>query len=424
MSNCVVLGAQWGDEGKGKVTDLLAEKADLIVRYSGGNNAGHTMVVDGVKTILHLIPSGILHSEKRCMITSGVALDLNVLLEEIDILKKANISVMNRLAIDLDTHIVMPYHVDMDKARERSRGSKKIGTTSRGIGPCYEDRAARRGVRVRDILDADRLRAVLYDVLPEKNAVLSFFGEETYSVEELSLKFLALGSKIADLVVDTKPILWQSLNKNDMILFEGAQGILLDINYGSYPYVTSSPTASAGVCIGTGLPPSQIKNVIGVVKAYSTRVGAGPFPTELTDGTGTFLRETGQEYGATTGRPRRCGWLDMPALIYAHNITDFSYLAITKLDILSGIEILKICVAYEVDGQIKRVADPDIEVHERSIPIYEELPGWTENIESCRTFEDLPENAQAYINRIIELTQIPVGIISVGPGREATIVNS
>ena len=427
MTGCVIVGAQWGDEGKGKVADIFTEMADVVVRYQGGNNAGHTLVVDRgngpEKTVLHLIPSGILHGSKTCVIASGVVVDVEVLLQELEGLATQGIDVpASQLRISADAHVVMPYHREIDLARERRAGAGKIGTTGRGIGPTYEDRAARRGVRIRDLLDINRLRDRLARTLPERNAILSWLDGPTFDLEELTEQFAALGDRVRPFVGDCRSIIAGALESDKRVLLEGAQGTMLDVGHGTYPFVTSSHTTSGGACIGAGIPPSSIQNVIGIAKAYCTRVGAGPFPTELEDETGEYLRKQGAEFGATTGRPRRCGWFDAVSVRYAHRLNGFTGLAITKLDVLTGLDTLKICVAYHVDGERIDVADPDALVLERATPIYEELPGWNEDISDVDSIDELPANAQAFIARLSEVTGVAIALVSVGPARSKTIV--
>ncbi|TVR02656.1 MAG: adenylosuccinate synthase [Deltaproteobacteria bacterium] len=427
MNSCVIIGAQWGDEGKGKVVDLFTEAADLVVRFQGGNNAGHTLVVDGPegpeKTVLHLIPSGILHAEKTNIIASGVVVDPEVLLGELEELAERGRPVPHeRLRISRDAHVILPWHRALDLAREAARGESRIGTTGRGIGPTYEDRVARRGVRLRDLLDEERLRERLEQVLPERNALLAHLGAETFDLEDMVRHGLAFGERLAPWLDDCGAILENARRRGQRILLEGAQGTLLDIGHGTYPFVTSSHTISGGACVGAGLPPSAIGGVVGIAKAYCTRVGSGPFPTELEDADGDTLRANGHEFGATTGRPRRCGWFDVPAMRFAHRVNGFTGLAITKLDVLTGFSRVRICTAYVVDGERVDVADPDGTVLERAVPVYEDLPGWSEDITGAQTLDDLPPHARGLLDRIAELTGIPVDLVSVGPNRAQTIV--
>ncbi len=427
MPTCVVVGAQWGDEGKGKVVDLFAEQCDFIVRYQGGNNAGHTLVVDRgngpEKTVLHLLPSGILHPDKVCVIARGVVIDCDVLFRELDALAARGIGVAPaQLRIDLDAHIIMPYHRDIDLGREAASGDAKIGTTGRGIGPCYEDMIGRRGIRVRDILEPARLLDRLQAVVPDRNATLRWLGRPEVTIEALAAQLAPAAERLAPFAADCRSLVGDAWRAGKRVLFEGAQGTLLDVGHGTYPFVTSSYTTSAGVCVGVGVPPRAIEKVVGITKAYATRVGAGPFPTELFDEDGAQLRARGQEFGATTGRPRRCGWFDAAAVRYAHRLNDFTGLAITKLDVLSGFDEIKVCVAYDLDGQRLEVADADAVSLQRSIPIYESWPGWKQDLTEVRRLEDLPAAARAYLDRLTELCGVPIDVVSVGPDRAQTLV--
>lgn len=427
MPTCVVVGAQWGDEGKGKVVDLFAEECDFIVRYQGGNNAGHTLVVDRgngpEKTVLHLLPSGILHPDKVCVIARGVVIDCDVLFRELDALAARGIGVAPaQLRIDLDAHIIMPYHRDIDLGREAASGDAKIGTTGRGIGPCYEDMIGRRGIRVRDLLEPARLLDRLHAVVPDRNATLRWLGRPEVTIEALAAQLAPAAERLAPFVADCRSLVGDAWRAGKRVLFEGAQGTLLDVGHGTYPFVTSSYTTSAGVCVGVGVPPRAIEKVVGITKAYATRVGAGPFPTELFDEDGAQLRARGQEFGATTGRPRRCGWFDAAAVRYAHRLNDFTGLAITKLDVLSGFDEIKVCVAYNLDGQRLEVADADAVSLQRSIPIYESWPGWKQDLTAVRRLEDLPAAARAYLDHLTELCGVPIDVVSVGPDRAQTLV--
>ena len=422
MPTCVVVGAQWGDEGKGKVVDLFAEQCDFIVRYQGGNNAGHTLVVDRgngpEKTVLHL-----LHPDKVCVIARGVVIDCDVLFRELDALAARGIGVAPaQLRIDLDAHIIMPYHRDIDLGREAASGDAKIGTTGRGIGPCYEDMIGRRGIRVRDLLEPARLLDRLQAVVPDRNATLRWLGRPEVTIEALAAQLAPAAERLAPFAADCRSLVGDAWRAGKRVLFEGAQGTLLDVGHGTYPFVTSSYTTSAGVCVGVGVPPRAIEKVVGITKAYATRVGAGPFPTELFDEDGAQLRARGQEFGATTGRPRRCGWFDAAAVRYAHRLNDFTGLAITKLDVLSGFDEIKVCVAYDLDGQRLEVADADAVSLQRSIPIYESWPGWKQDLTEVRRLEDLPAAARAYLDRLTELCGVPIDVVSVGPDRAQTLV--
>ncbi|MFT5994438.1 MAG: adenylosuccinate synthase [Flavobacteriales bacterium] len=427
MSINVVIGAQWGDEGKGKIVDIYTEYADLIVRFQGGNNAGHTLVVDHgdgpVKTVLHLIPSGILYPSKTCVIASGVVVDLDVFFKEIAGLHESGHNVgPEQLRVCKDAHVIMPYHRALDIAREARRGAEKIGTTGRGIGPAYEDKAARVGVRMRDLLDSDRLRRILEHALPEKNALLTWLGAETFDAEQLVERYRALGEQVAPFLSDARELVSDAYRDGKHILFEGAQGTLLDVGHGTYPFVTSSHTTTGGVCIGAGVPPASLTESVGIAKAYITRVGSGPFPTELDDEVGAALRAAGQEFGATTGRPRRCGWFDAVAMRASQRINGFTGLMITKLDVLTGIEPLKIATAYDTpDGRVE-VADLDAASLEAVTPVYESLPGWTEDLTSITSYDDLPANARAFVERLSDVSGVPLAGVSIGPGRLQTIL--
>ncbi len=424
MPNVVVVGTQWGDEGKGKIVDLLTEHAQLVVRYQGGNNAGHTLVVAGEKFIFHLIPSGILHPGTQCLIGNGVVLDPEVFLMEVDRLKGRGIAVgPENLRISERTQVIMPYHRRIDIAREEAKGAAKIGTTGRGIGPCYEDKVARRGVRVADLLDSDALKAKLADVLPEKNFYLEkFLHNSPFSVEEILSPYLAMGERLRSLVANVSVILAQAVGQGQNILFEGAQGTHLDIDHGTYPYVTSSNPIAGGAATGAGVGPGQLHHVLGIVKAYTTRVGGGPFPTECLDNIGDHLVECGVEFGSTTGRRRRCGWLDAVVLKDAARLNGLTGLAITKLDVLTTLNPVKICVAYNQDGVKRDTMPGTLKELERCRPIFEELPGWTEDIRGVRRYEDLPANTRRYLERVQELVGVPIQLISVGPDREETMV--
>lgn len=424
----VIVGAQWGDEGKGKVVDLYTEFADVVVRFQGGNNAGHTLVVekDGVvsKTILHLIPSGILHEDKVCVIATGVVVDPGILLGEIDALKaRGYLKRDGQLMIARDASVIMPYHCALDKAREHSKGADKIGTTGRGIGPCYEDKFGRRSIFMRDLLDEAMLRRKVEQNLIEKNALLSIYGAETFDVDALVASYLEYGRQLAPYIQDTGFFVYDTLRKGRHVLFEGAQGSLLDVGLGTYPYVTSSHTTSGGVCTNTGIAPSALQHIIGISKAYCTRVGAGPFPTELDDEVGEQLRRVGHEFGSTTGRPRRCGWIDVAALRYACRINGLTGVAVTKLDVLSGLETIKLCVSYTDEaGRTYDEPPMDAELLARLTPVYESMPGWQEDISDVRQRDELPMNAQRYLTRLETMLDVPISLISVGPKRAETIV--
>ena len=424
MPNVVVVGTQWGDEGKGKIVDLLTEQAQLVVRYQGGNNAGHTLVVGGEKFIFHLIPSGILHPGTQCLIGNGVVLDPEVFLMEVDRLKERGIAIgPDNLRISERTQVIMPYHQRIDIAREEKKGATKIGTTGRGIGPCYEDKVGRRGIRVAELVSPDNLKVKLAEVLPEKNFYLEkFLGARAFTIDEILEKYIPMGARLKPLVANVSVLLDQAVRQGQNILFEGAQGTHLDIDHGTYPYVTSSNPIAGGAATGAGVGPGQLHQVLGIVKAYTTRVGGGPFPTECLDNIGDHLVECGVEFGSTTGRRRRCGWLDAVVLKDAARLNGLTGLAITKLDVLTTLNSVKICVAYDQDG-VKRDNMPGtLKELERCRPIFEELPGWTEDIRGVRRYEDLPANTRSYLARVQELVGVPIQLISVGPDREETMV--
>ena len=424
----VVVGAQWGDEGKGKVVDIYTEFADVVVRFQGGNNAGHTLVVDrdgvATKTVLHLIPSGILHADKTCVIASGVVVDPAILLKEIDALRaQGYLARPEQLMIAQDASVIMPYHCALDRARESAKGDAKIGTTGRGIGPAYEDKVGRRSVFMRDLLDEATLRAKLERNLPEKNHLLALYGEAPMQLQPLLEQLLAFGQALAPHLHPTGRFIHEQVKRGRQVLFEGAQGTMLDIGLGTYPYVTSSHTTSGGVCTNTGVAPSALDHVIGITKAYCTRVGSGPFPTELEDETGEHMRRVGHEFGSTTGRPRRCGWIDVAALRYAARVNGLTGLAVTKLDVLSGLPTIKLCVGYE-DDRGQRLDEPSLEPEAlaRHSPIYEELPGWREDLSGARQLDELPLAARRFLNRLETMVEVPIILVSVGPKRAETIV--
>jgi adenylosuccinate synthase len=418
MPNVVVVGTQWGDEGKGKVVDVLSSRADVVVRFQGGNNAGHTLVVDGLKSVFHLIPSGILRPSCRCVIGPGVVIDPEVLLREIDQLAAAGRApAPGQLLVSHEAHVILPYHRELDRLREGALGDLGIGTTKRGIGPCYEDKVARRGVRLGDLLDPAALRARLAAVLPEKNRMLvEWYGEPALDVELLVAAHLALGERLRPFVGDAVELVHSVLDRGGSILFEGAQGTFLDIDHGSYPFVTSSTTTAGGACAGAGVGPTVIDEVVGIVKAYTTRVGAGPFPTEAHGDAGERLRAVGGEFGATTGRPRRCGWFDAPLVRRAARLNGLTRLALTKLDVLTGLSTIPVCIGYQGGSASGGALDG-------AVPIYEDLPGWSQDISACRTYADLPAPCRAYVERLQHLVGVPIELVSVGPGREQTIVS-
>jgi adenylosuccinate synthase len=419
---CVV-GAQWGDEGKGKIVDLLAEFADVIVRFQGGSNAGHTLVVNGEKFVFHLVPSGILHRGKQCIIGNGVVVDPKELLEELDGIKqKGYLQDDSQFLLSEEAHLIFPYHKIIDQGRERIR-SGKIGTTGRGIGPAYEDRAARDGIRVVDLAEEEVFRRKLEENLAEKNYYLiHVLQEKGLELEHLYQEYMRYGERLRTYVANTSLVIAQQIKEGKKVLFEGAQGTLLDVDHGTYPFVTSSNTVAANACIGAGIGPTQMDLVLGVTKAYTTRVGEGPFPTELHDEIGELLREKGGEYGATTGRPRRCGWLDAVVMRHAVRVNGLGGLTITKLDTLTGLKTLKICTAYQVDGRVITEFPASTDVVTRCQPVYEELEGWQEEIGKAKEIAKLPAAAQRYLKRIEELTATPIQIVSVGAQRDQTII--
>ncbi len=421
MSSVVIVGAQWGDEGKGKVVDLLTEFADVVVRYGGGANAGHTLVVDGKKIVTHLVPSGIMRLGIPCVLGDGMVVDPKVLLEEIQEIRAHGFLPNDQeLVVGAGAHVVMPYHKDLDGLREQGPG--KIGTTRRGIGPAYECKVARRGVRIFDLLRPARLTRMLERVLIEINPALERMGGKPYEAKALAAQMAALGESLRPFIKDASRYLHKEAAAGRNILFEGAQGALLDVDHGTYPFVTSSSTVAGGACTGCGVGPTSIAAVWGISKCYATRVGDGPFPTELTDETGERLRTVGHEFGATTGRPRRTGWLDAAALRFAVRVNGMTGLVLTKLDVLRGFRPLRICTGYELGGERldEMPLDPDDITQAR--PLYEELDGWTEDTQKVREFDDLPAGAKTYIRRIEALVSVPVTMVSVGPGRAETIV--
>ncbi|GBF32431.1 adenylosuccinate synthetase [Desulfocucumis palustris] len=422
MSTVVLIGAQWGDEGKGKVTDFLAAQAHMVVRYQGGNNAGHTVVADGREFKLHLIPSGILYPGKPCLIGNGVVLDPEVFIQELDSLEKRGVNTDN-LRISPRAHVIMPYHRKLDACEENRKGANKIGTTGRGIGPAYGDKAARVGIRMADMIDPEEFGPKLKKILEDKNQLLQkYYNEEGFDFQEMFETYSRYGQRLAKFVEDISVIINRSIDQGQHILFEGAQGTLLDLDHGTYPFVTSSHPVAAAACLGAGLGPTKINKVMAVAKAYVTRVGEGPFPTELKDDLGNYLREKGREFGTTTGRPRRCGWFDGVVARYATRINGLDYLAITKLDVLTGLESLKICTGYNYRGELLTEFPPTLKVLGECQPVYEEMPGWKEDISSVKSFAELPETARAYLNRISQISGAPVGIVGVGPGREQTLI--
>ncbi|MCZ6906178.1 MAG: adenylosuccinate synthase [Deltaproteobacteria bacterium] len=422
--NVAVIGAQWGDEGKGKVVDLFSQNADIVVRFQGGNNAGHTLVVNGVKTVLHLVPSGALHPDKVCVIGNGVVVDPEVLLGEIGSLKeKGHLLDDSLLRISEEAHLIMPYHKAIDRARERIRGKGKIGTTGRGIGPAYEDKVARVGIRLIDLLEEDTFYEKLRATLEEKNIYLeAVLKEKTLSFNDIHDSYCAYRESLKGYVTNTGLFLDRQIKSGKKVLFEGAQGTLLDVDHGTYPFVTSSNTVIGEACTGTGLGPQNIHRIIGISKAYTTRVGSGPFPTELKGPEGRKIAQDGDEFGATTGRPRRCGWFDAVGVRHAARINGITGLALTKLDVLSGFKKIKICIAYRCEGEIYHDFSSSLRVMKNAKPVWEELDGWDAPLSSARKLADLPINAQRYIRRLEEILETKMVLASVGPSREQTIM--
>ena len=420
MPNVVVIGAQWGDEGKGRIVDLISDKVDIITRYQGGNNAGHTIVIGEEKIVLHHLPSGILREGKVSVIGNGVVIDPGVLLEEIHNLRKAGYKAdSENLKISDRAHVIMPYHREIDKGREESQGNSRIGTTGRGIGPVYEDKAARRGIKISDLVDADALAERLKDVLTDRNLYISkVLGKEPLDYENILEQYSIYGKELMEFTCDVSKLLNESISEGKNILFEGAQGALLDVDFGTYPYVTSSSASSGGACTGTGVSPTRIDSVLGIAKAYTTRVGEGPFPSEISDETGERLRELGGEYGATTGRSRRCGWFDAFAIKYASMINGISHIALTKLDVLSGFEKIKLCTGYRYKGKVITDYPSNSHMLSECEPVYEELDGWEEDISGARDVSELPEQARKYLDAIESTTGVTLYAVSLGASRE------
>ena len=421
--NVVVIGTQWGDEGKGKIVDLLTDRAAAVVRFQGGHNAGHTLVIDGKQTILHLVPSGILRDEVRCLIGNGVVLSPSALLDELAMLERGGIPARQRLAISESCPLILPYHIALDQARERARGKNAIGTTGRGIGPTYEDKVSRRGIRLGELLDPEHFKERLREVMEYHNFALEhYFKADTVDYQQVLDQALAQGEELAPLVDDIPGVLHRLRHEGQSVLFEGAQGALLDIDHGTYPFVTSSTTTAGGAASGSGVGPRHLDYILGIVKAYTTRVGAGPFPTELFDEDGDHLGSKGHEFGATTGRKRRCGWLDTVALRRSLEINSVTGLCITKLDVLDGLDSVKICVAYELDGRQVETPPAGADRFEECRPVYIEMPGWQESTVGIKEYEQLPEKARNYLKKVEQLCAAPIDIISTGPDREETII--
>ncbi|MCT4776935.1 MULTISPECIES: adenylosuccinate synthase [Exiguobacterium] len=422
MSSVVVVGTQWGDEGKGKITDFLSKQAEVVARYQGGDNAGHTIVFNDTKYKLHLIPSGIFYSDKTCVIGNGMVVNPKSLVTELAYLHERGVSTDN-LRISNRAHVILPYHQLQDKLEEDAKGDAKVGTTLKGIGPCYMDKAARIGIRIADLLDKEVFAEKLKTVLTIKNRMfVKMYEVDAIEFDDIFEEYYAYGQQFAKYVCDTSVVLNNALDEEQKVLFEGAQGVLLDIDHGTYPFVTSSNAASGGVSSGAGIGPSKIHHVVGVCKAYTSRVGDGPFPTQLDDEIGHTIREVGKEYGTTTGRPRRVGWFDSVVVRHSRRVSGITDLCLNSIDVLTGLETLKICTAYEFEGKLLDEYPPNFRVLEQCKPVFEELPGWTEDITGIRKFEDLPVNAQNYVKRIEALTGIELLTFSVGPAREQTVI--
>jgi adenylosuccinate synthase len=424
LSTLVVVGTQWGDEGKGKVVDLLTGRAEVVVRFQGGNNAGHTLKVGGEQVIVHLIPSGILYPDTLNIIANGVVVDPSVLLHEKEELRTRGYFLEDRqLLISSRAHVIMPYHKLIDHGREEFLGKSKIGTTGRGIGPAYEDKASRLGIRVGDLIRPESLRERLFAVIDEKNFLIEHrFKLPKVDPEQVLAEYLEYGKLLAPHISDVNQVLHTRISGGSRVLFEGAQGTLLDIDHGTYPFVTSSNTVAGNVCCGAGISPSMVNKVWGVVKAYTTRVGQGGFPTELTDELGEEIRKRGAEFGATTGRPRRCGWLDLVVVNHSIRLSGLTGIALTKMDVLTGISPLKICTSYDLDGQVIQQIPSDVRDLERVVPKFRDLKGWDEPLHECRSFDDLPKNARDFVDTIEHLTGVPVMLVSVGPARDQSIL--
>lgn len=422
MAVSVVVGAQWGDEGKGKVVDLLSENYDITARYQGGANAGHTVIIGDKKYVLHLIPSGILHEDCECIIGNGVVIDPVALMEEIELLEKEGINIEGRLWISQKAHLIMPYHKMLDRANEEKQGDRKIGTTGRGIGPAYVDKVNRKGIRIVDLLDRKGFEEKLRRNINAHNEVLEkIYHQLPLNVEEIVREYLEFDQRIDPYIKDVSIYINEAITAGRSVLLEGAQGTLLDVDHGTYPYVTSSNPTSGSACQGVGIGPTKISEVLGVIKAYTTRVGEGPFPTELNDADGDFLRAEGNEFGATTGRPRRCGWFDAVIARYAVRINGIDGLAMTKMDVLDKMERIRVCTAYDYNGKILKDFPTDLHMLSNCRPVYEDLPGWQSSTSDARTWEELPEGAQKYLQYLESLTGAPVKIISVGSRRTQTI---
>lgn len=420
MSTVVVVGTQWGDEGKGKITDYLADGAEVVARYQGGNNAGHTILIDNKKYKLTMIPSGIFNDNKTCVIGNGMVINPSALIDEIDYIHENGFSTEN-LKISDRAHVIMPYHLVLDGLEEDRKGDNKIGTTRKGIGPCYMDKAARNGIRIADLMDAEEFEGKVRRFVAEKNELIQqVYGGEQLNADDIIADYLGYAERLRPYVTDTSVVLNDAIDAGKRVLFEGAQGVMLDIDQGTYPYVTSSNPTAGGVCIGSGVGPSKIQQVIGVAKAYTTRVGDGPFPTELHDAIGDQIRETGHEYGTVTGRPRRVGWFDTVVVRHARRVSGITGLSLNSLDVMTGLDTVKICTGYKLRGEIIEHYPASLKLVSECEAVYEELPGWSEDISGAKTLDDLPENTRRYVERVAELTGIPIAIFSVGRNREQT----
>jgi len=421
--NVVIIGSQWGDEGKGKIVDLLTDRVHAVVRFQGGHNAGHTLVIKGHKTVLHLVPSGVLREDVTCIIGNGVVLSLPALFKEIDELEASGVSVIKRLRVSEACPLLLPYHAALDQAREKARGGDAIGTTGRGIGPAYEDKVARRALRVMDLFDRERFRTKLAEVMEYHNFVLkNYFHADTLDVQKTFDETMVLGERLKPMITDVPELLDGYTRAGKLVMFEGAQGALLDIDHGTYPYVTSSNTCSGAATLGSGIGPNQVGYVLGVTKAYTTRVGAGPFPTELHDDIGELLGTRGREFGATTGRKRRCGWFDAVIQRRSNQLNSVTGMCVTKLDVLDELEMIRICVAYKYKGEMRKTPPSGADALTQCEPMFEELPGWKSSTLGIRRYEELPENARRYLKRIEELTATRIDVISTGAERDETIV--
>lgn len=420
MSTVVVVGTQWGDEGKGKITDFLAESAEVVARYQGGNNAGHTILIGGKKFKLHMIPSGIFYKDKICVIGNGMVINPVALIEEIQYIHDNGFSTDN-LRISDRAHVIMPYHLLLDELEEDRKGENKIGTTKKGIGPCYMDKAARNGIRIADLMDSDEFERKLRHMVKEKNELIEqVYGKKGLDVEEILAQYLGYAEQLRRYVTDTSVVLNDNIDEGKRVLFEGAQGVMLDIDQGTYPFVTSSNPTAGGVCIGSGVGPTKIHQIIGVAKAYTTRVGDGPFPTELHDEIGDYIREKGNEYGTTTGRARRVGWFDSVVVRHARRVSGITGLSLNSIDVLTGLDTVKICTGYMYRGELITHYPASLKMLAECQAVYEELPGWKEDLSEVRNLDELPQNARHYLERVSQLTGIPIAIFSVGRNREQT----